>query len=309
VTHGSKVWAALVTVYVLWGSTYLGIAIAGETIPPFFAASTRFIAAGAIMAAVVRARGGSLAISRRALVSVVAVGCLLPGANGILFFAERNVPTGLASLLIAAVPLWMALFRVAMRERLSWQVLGGVALGFVGVAVLAQPSGGATAWGIGLCVLSSVMWATGSVISARATMPDDPFAATAYEMLAGGLVMLVPSIFTVHHFSPSAGSIGGWLYLVVFGSLVGYTAYAWLLQRAPLGLVSRYAYVNPVVAITLGVLFRGEHLSWRLLFGAAVVVVGVAAVVRRDPAAVPPPEETVALPDAAPPDTALRQTS
>jgi drug/metabolite transporter (DMT)-like permease len=161
------------------------------------------------------------------------------------------------------------------------------------VAVLAQPSGGATSWGIGLCVVSAVMWSIGSVLSARVTMPADPFAATAYEMLSGGLLMLPVSLFTVHHLSPSATSILGWAYIVTFGSVVGYTAYVWLLANAPLGMVSTYAYVNPVVAIILGVLFRDEHLTWRLLAGAVIVVVAVALVVRKDPPAGPHPEEGV----------------
>jgi drug/metabolite transporter (DMT)-like permease len=125
------------------------------------------------------------------------------------------------------------------------------------------------------------------------TMPDDPFAATAYEMLAGGLVMLPISVFTVHHFSPSAASIAGWVYLVTFGSIVGYTAYVWLLANAPLGMVSTYAYVNPVVAIVLGVLFRGEHLTILLLVGAAIIVVAVAIVVRQEPPLPKHAEETV----------------
>jgi drug/metabolite transporter (DMT)-like permease len=289
----AKVWTALVTVYVIWGSTYLGIAVAGETIPPLFAASTRFITAGALMAGVVLLRGGSLRVSRRALGSCVLIGILLPGANAVLFFAERNVPTGLASLIIASVPLWVVVFRLVGRERLPWPALAGVGVGFAGVAVLAQPSGGAKTSGIALCVLSAVMWSIGSVLSARVTMPADPFAATAYEMLAGGLVMLPFSLFTVHHFSPSTGSIVGWVYLVTFGSIVGYTAYVWLLANAPLGMVSTYAYVNPVVAIVLGVLFRGEHLTWRLLGGAAIVVVAVAAVVRQDAPAATQGEEGV----------------
>ena len=289
-TQGTRVWTALVVVYILWGSTYLGIAVAGETIPPLFAASTRFIAAGAIMAAVVRLRGGSLRVRRNELVSCVLVGCLLPGANAVLFFAERSVATGLASLIIASVPLWIVVFRLMGRERLGIPALVGVALGFAGVAILAHPSGNAKLWGLGLCVLSAVMWASGSFVSARAPMPADPFAATAYEMLAGGLVMFVPSLFTVHHFAPSAGSIGGWIYLVTFGSVVGYTAYVWLLAKAPIGLVATYAYVNPVVAITLGVLFRGEHLSWQLLLGAVVVIAAVALVVRQEPASVPAEE-------------------
>ncbi|MGZ4291965.1 MAG: EamA family transporter [Gaiellaceae bacterium] len=288
----TKVWTALVTVYVIWGSTYLGIYYAGRTIPPLFAASTRFIASGTIMALVVRMRGGSLQASRRAVLSCIVIGCLLPGANAILFYAERNVPTGLASLIIASVPLWVAVLRLT-RERLPWQVLAGVGLGFAGVGVLAQPSGGAKWWGVALCFCSAVMWATGSFLSARLEMPADPFAATSLEMLAGGFVMLPLSLFTVHHFSPSPGSIAGWVYLVCFGSVIGYTAYVWLLANAPLGMVSTYAYVNPVVAITLGVLFRGEHVTWRLLIGAVIVVVAVAAVVRREPAVAPPPEDAV----------------
>jgi drug/metabolite transporter (DMT)-like permease len=293
VTQNAKVWTALVTVYVIWGSTYLGIAVAGETIPPLFAASTRFIAAGTLMALIVRSRGGSLHVPRRAFASCVAIGILLPGANSVLFFAERNVPTGLASLIIASVPLWVAVLRLAGRERLPWQVLAGVGVGFAGVAVLAQPSGGARAWGIALCVLSALMWSSGSFLSARLPMPADPFAATTYEMLTGGILMFVPSLFTLHGFSPSLHSILGWIYLVVFGSIVGYTAYVWLLANAPLGLVSTYAFVNPVIAITLGVLFRGEHLTWRLLAGALVVVVAVAAVVRKEPPVAAQVEEAV----------------
>lgn len=288
-----KVWTALVTVYVIWGSTYLGIAYAGETIAPLFAASTRFIVAGLLMAGIVVLRGGRLGISRRALVSCIVIGALLPGANAVLFVAERNVPTGLASLIIASVPLWVVLLQLLGRERLPWPVLAGVGIGFAGVAILAHPSGGATYGGIALCVLSAVMWATGSFLSARLTMPEDPFAATAYQMLAGGLLLLPISLFTVHGFSPSTASILGWIYLVTFGSIVGYTAYTWLLQNAPLGLVSTYAYVNPVVAIMLGVLFRGEQLTWILLIGAAVVVAGVALVVRQEPPSATQREEGV----------------
>jgi drug/metabolite transporter (DMT)-like permease len=283
VSHRTKVWTALVTVYVIWGSTYLGIYYAGATIPPLFAASTRFMTAGALMAGVVLLRGGSLRISRAALRSVVLIGILLPGANAVLFFAERNVPTGLASLIIASVPLWLAVLRLSGRERLPWPVLAGVGVGFAGVAILAQPSGGAKSWGIALCVVSALMWSTGSFLSSRLTMPADAFAATSYEMFMGGLIMFPISLFTLHGLHPSTASIVGWLYLVTFGSIVGYTAYTWLLANAPLGMVSTYAYVNPVVAITLGVLFRGEHLTWRLLIGATIIVIAVATVVRREP--------------------------
>src|SRR4051794_7288818 len=237
-------------------------------------------------------RRGSLRAPRCEVLSAMLIGILLPGANSVLFFAERNVPTGLASLIIASVPLWVMVLRLGVgRERLPWQVLAGVGIGFAGVAVLAQPSGGATAYGIGLCVLSAVMWSTGSFLSSRLPMPDDPFAATAIEMLTGGFVMLPFGLLTVHDFSPSTASILGWIYLVIFGSIVGYTAYVWLLANAPLGLVSTYAYVNPVVAITLGVLFLGEHLTWRLLIGAVIVVVAVATVVRQEQVKRQVPEE------------------
>jgi drug/metabolite transporter (DMT)-like permease len=289
----SKAWVALWTVYIIWGSTYLAIAVTVETIHPMFAVSTRFILAGTIMALVVRWRGGTMRVSWPALGSCAVVGVLLPGANALLFYAEEDVPTGLASLLIASVPLWVVLLRLIGRERLGTAAMAGVGVGFAGVAILARPSGGATSTGIALCVLSAVMWAVGSVLSRRLPMPSDPFTATSYEMLAGGFIILPFGIATMGTFAPSTGSILGWLYLVTIGSVVGYTAYTWLLAHAPLGTVSTYAYVNPVVAIALGVAFRGEHLTGRILIGAAIVVAAVAAVVSREPATATEPEEGV----------------
>jgi drug/metabolite transporter (DMT)-like permease len=292
-THRAKVWTALATVYVIWGSTYLFIALAVKTLHPLFAASTRFLLAGTIMAGLVVLRGGTLRTSFRSLASCVFIGILLPGANAVLFYAERNVPIGLASLIIASVPLWVVVLRLVGRERLPLPVLIGVGVGFSGVAVLARPSGGATGWGIGLCVLSAGMWASGSVLSRRLPLPADPFLATAYEMLSGGLVMLPLGIATMGTFSPSAQSVLGWVYLVTIGSVVGYTAYVWLLANAPLSLVSTYAFMNPVVAISLGVLFQGEQLGVRLLVGAAIVVVAVAIVVTQEPPVATQREEGV----------------
>ena len=289
----TKTWVALWAVYVIWGSTYLGIAIAVETLPPLLAVSTRFILAGAIMAAFVCRRGGSMRTPLPSLASCVLIGCLLPGANAVLFFAERDVPTGLASLIIASVPLWVILLRLLGRERLPRAAMAAVGVGFAGVAVLLRPSGGATAVGVSLCVVSAVMWSVGSVLSRRLPMPRDPFAATSYEMLGGGIAMLPFGIAAAPGTHPSWQSLVAWAYLVVVGSVVGYTAYVWLLAHAPLGTVSTYAYVNPVVAIVLGVLFRGEHLTWQILFGAAVVVASVAVVVRREPPAATQPEEGV----------------
>ncbi|HEY3920526.1 MAG TPA: EamA family transporter [Gaiellaceae bacterium] len=286
-------WTALWAVYIIWGSTYLFIAITVETIPPLSAVSTRFIAAGMIMSAIVLRRGGSMRVTRREFAGCALVGCLLPGANAVLFFAEKTVPTGLASLLIASVPLWVVILRLWGRERLRPRTLIGVAVGFAGVAVLLRPSGGATIGGILLCVLSAVMWSVGSVASARLTMPRDSFTATAWEMLVGGFVMLPWGIVDGGGLSPSLGSSLSWVYLVTIGSVVGYTAYTWLLANAPLATVSTYAYVNPVVAILLGVLFRNEHLTVQILIGAAVVVAAVAVVVRQEPPAATAPEEGV----------------
>jgi drug/metabolite transporter (DMT)-like permease len=211
----------------------------------------------------------------------------------VLFYAEEDVPTGLASLLIASVPLWVVLLRLLWHERMPAAALAGVGVGFAGVAILLQPEGDATALGVGLCVLSAIMWSAGSFASARLTMPSNPFAATAWEMLAGGFMMLPLGLTQVGSASPSTSSVLAWLYLVTIGSVVGYTAYTWLLANAPLGLVSTYAYVNPVVAIVLGVLFRNEQITVRIAIGAAIVVASVAVVLRQEPPASAPIEENV----------------
>jgi drug/metabolite transporter (DMT)-like permease len=293
VSFRAKVWTALWAVYIIWGSTYLAIAVAGDTIAPLLAVSTRFVFAGSIMAAIVLWRGGSLRIGRRQLGWCIVIGCLLPGANAVLFFAEQEIPTGIASLIIASVPLLVVLLRLVSGEKLRGATLAGVGVGFIGVAILLRPSGAATWLGAGLCLLSAVMWSVGSFAAARVSMPADPFTSTTYEMLAGGLIMLPFALATTDSFSPSTGSIVAWIYLVAIGSVVGYSAYTWLLHHAPLGTVSTYAYVNPVVAIILGVLFRDESLTVQILVGAAIVVASVAVVVRQEPPAATQPEEGV----------------
>ena len=280
-----RAWGALWAVYLFWGSTYLGIKVAGDTIPAFTAVSWRFGIAGSLMAALVawRRGRGALRVTRKELACATLIGLLLPGANGILFVAERTVPTGVASLIIASVPLIVVLLRIAGGDRPPRLALAGVMIGFVGVSLLLHPEGGASWWGIGLTGLSALAWATGSYLSSRIPLPQDAFVATTYEMLAGGILLLPlglaqrpdPSAF-------SAASLLAFAYLVLVGSLVGFTAYVWLLQHAPLGTVSTYAYVNPVVAIALGVLFLDEQISWRIALGASIVLVSVAVVVRRE---------------------------
>jgi drug/metabolite transporter (DMT)-like permease len=281
-----KVWVALATVYVIWGSTYLGIELAGETIPPLFAVGVRFVSAAALMFAFTAWRQGrdALRVTRRELASCLLIGALLPGANAVLFIAERHVPTGLASLIIGAVPLWIVVLRTLTGDRPHAPALAGVVVGFGGLVLLVRPSGHAPLWSLLIVVCSSVMWATGSFLSGRLPMPRDSFAATSYEMLAGGLILLPIALATTHpHFGEFSGrSIFGFFYLVTFGSVIGYTAYVWLLDNAPIGKVATYAYVNPVVAIALGAIVLHETLTWSIAVGAVLVLACVALVVRTE---------------------------
>jgi drug/metabolite transporter (DMT)-like permease len=287
-SHAARVWIALMTVYLIWGSTYLGIELAGETIPPVFAVAVRFLAAAALMVGFTAWRHGSAAlrIDRREAAACVLIGALLPGANAVLFVAERHVPTGLAALIFGSVPLWIVLFRTLAGDRPPAAALAGVVVGFGGLVLLVRPSGGAPLWGLLLVVLAAAMWATGSFISRRLPLPADSFAATAYEMLAGGLLLLPIALATTHpHPSEFSGrSIFGFFYLVTFGSVVGYTAYVWLLDNAPIGRVATYAYVNPVVAIALGAIVLHESITWSIVVGATIVLACVALVVRRESA-------------------------
>jgi drug/metabolite transporter (DMT)-like permease len=299
VSSGTRLWVALATVYTIWGSTYLGIALAVETMPPLFAVSSRFLAAGLILAAIVALRGGlrALRIRRIELAAVTLVGVLFIGANALLFFAERTVPIGLASLVIASVPLWVAVFRIVAGDRPPTVVLASITAGFVGVAFLVRPSGDVASWGLVLVLLSAFAWSVGSFLSPRLPLPRDAFTATAYEMGIGGLVFFPlglaagpdPAEF-------SARSILGWAYLVIFGAVVGYTAYVWLLGHAPLSLVATYAYVNPVIAITLGALVLDESITVSIVIGATIVLTSVAVVVRREP----PMAEPAPIPGEAP---------
>jgi drug/metabolite transporter (DMT)-like permease len=290
VSHRAQVWVALWTVYIVWGSTYLGIELAGETIPGVFGAGVRFTLVGLIMFAIVVWRLGrdSLRISRAELASAALVGLLLPGANAVLFVTEQHVPIGLTSLIIASVPLWVLFLRLAVGERPDRVASLGLLVGFVGIVVLVQPGGSSgPLLYLLLTVVAAISWAVGSFLSPRLSVPRNALVATGYETLVGGLVLTVIGLATT---SPadldpatwSARSILGLVYLILVGSVVGYTAYAWLLANAPLGQVSTYAYVNPVVAIALGVVVLGEKLTWRVAIGALLILAAVAIVVRRE---------------------------
>lgn len=298
---GWLVWLALGTVYLLWGSTYLGIKVAVESLPPLIMSGVRFLTAGLIVLAILAVvRPATLRVTRQQLGTVAVVGVLLLlGGNGLVSIGEQQVASGLAALLIAAVPLWIVLLRAVSGDRPTVATLAGVAVGFVGVAVLLLGSPGARSGGVhsggghsdvrhaALVILASLSWAAGSYLGTRRPMPASPFAATAYEMVIGGAVMAMVGLLRGEASGLSLAQVSGrsWLalaYLGAFGSLVAFTAYVWLLGNAPVSQVSTYAYVNPAVAVVLGALILGEPITVAVLIGGAVILVAVAVVVAEE---------------------------
>jgi drug/metabolite transporter (DMT)-like permease len=286
------VWIALGIVYVAWGSTYLGIRVMDRTIPPFLGAGVRYVAAGAVMLAVLTAARRRLPrVNARELGSLVLVSVLLLAAgNGGVTFAERHVPSGLAALLVASVPLWILVIRLLAGERPRRATLGGLAIGFVGVGLLVLRGGAQQGVSVGhmlLVVGAAACWALGSWLSGRLPMPSDAIAGTAIEMLVGGAALLVISPLSGEHLRAltehaSADSLVAIVYLALFGSILALTAYVWLLQNAPISQVSTYAYVNPIVAVALGAIVLGEPITAVTLIGGAVIVAAVAVVIRSE---------------------------
>jgi drug/metabolite transporter (DMT)-like permease len=284
-----KVWTALWIVYIVWGSTYLGIALMVETMPPLLAAGTRFVTVGLILLPILAWRRGLSVLrpTRAELLAAGLVGLLLPGANAVISVAEKTVPSSLAALLIASIPLWVILLRAATGERVPLRSILAVLVGFGGLALLLNPEGDATLLGLLACVGAALMWATGSFASPRISLPRDPFVSTAWQSLLGGLIIVGAGLIAgeagdVHPGDWSGRSIFGLVYLITFGSLLAFTSYAWLLQNAPISKVSTYAYVNPVVAIALGALILDERITPITLLGAGIIVASVALVVRAE---------------------------
>jgi drug/metabolite transporter (DMT)-like permease len=294
--HGAPawlVWAALWTVYIVWGSTYLAIRVTVETLPPLLTGGVRFLVAGLIVYTVLALKRGwtGVRVTMPELLSSALVGgALLLGGNGLVVLAERDAPSSLAALIIASVPLWVVLFRYLASESVARATLAGVALGFGGVAILVLPGdrpGDATLASILLLVAAAAFWASGSFASTRLTLPRDPFTSTAVQMLLGGVWLVAAGLIrgegsNIDVASFSAASIWAFLYLVVFGSLLAFTAYVWLLQNAPISKVATYAYVNPVIAIVLGWVILSEQLTTNMLIGAAVIVASVAFIVTKE---------------------------
>jgi drug/metabolite transporter (DMT)-like permease len=285
---GPPLWVALATVYVVWGSTYLGIKVSVETMPPLLSAGFRFVTAGLILAGILAVLGRSLRVSRQEALAAAGLGVLLLTFGvGVVTVAETRIDSSVAAMIAGSVPLQVVLMRSVAGESVERTTRLAAAVGIVGLALIVVPGGsqgGSTAIGLLLMLGASIAWSTGSFVSRRLSLPADPFVSAVVQMLGGGL-MLVAAGTVLGEWRDAGdalapGPVAAWLYLVVAGSLVGFSAYAWLLRSAPISLVVTHQYVNPLVAIALGTAFLGERPSPAMLVGAAVVVAAVFATVR-----------------------------
>jgi drug/metabolite transporter (DMT)-like permease len=288
------IWLGLGILYAVWGSTYLAIAVAVDTIPPFLMAAMRFGLAGFVLLGWVALRqGGDFHLpSRREVRDTSIVGALLLGGGmGMVAWGEQTIPSGIAALLIALMPVWVAVLgRVFLGERLPRIAGIGIVVGFAGVAVLAGPtalgvSDALDAAGLAAIIVSPIAWSIGSLYATRrAVLPQLPLMATGTQMVAGAAVLAVMSVVTGEPgrfdvTSVSTESFVAFLYLTVIGSLLAFTTFGWMLRVAPLPLVATYAYVNPIVAVILGALILSEPIEPRTLVAGAIIVGAVALIV------------------------------
>lgn len=289
-TQGKLV-AAFAAVYLIWGSTYLAIRFAIDTMPPHLMAAARFLVAGGLLYAWARWRGAPRPTLANWRAAAVVGGFLLLGGNGAVVWAETRVPSGLTALLVAMVPIWMLVLEMIPRlggRKPRAAVAAGIVLGLGGLAVLVAPgrlAGRVDPLGAGILLFGCLSWAFGSLYSRRAALPKSGFLAAAMEMVAGGALLGVFGLATgqatqVDPSAISAQSLLSLAYLIVFGSLVGFTAYIWLLGKTTAARVSTYAYVNPVVAVLLGWAFAGEPMTLRTSIAAAVIIGAVALIIR-----------------------------
>ncbi|MFZ5856204.1 MAG: EamA family transporter [Chloroflexota bacterium] len=280
----TKIWIALLALYIVWGSTYLAIRFAVESIPPFFHAGIRFLVSGLILVIWQRAAGVSLP-TRKQWISLAVIGnLLLLGGNGLVAWAEQTIPSGIAALMIGSIPMFLVVteaFRPGGVKPNRWTFLG-LLIGFIGIFILIGPAeltGGSrlNSMGIGALLLACVFWSLGSVYSKHADLPKSSLMSTGGQMLMGSIGLFLVSV--------GSGELGGWevslvtaksawglIYLIFIGSLVGFVSYGWLLQNAPISLVATYAYVNPIVAVLLGNWLADESLEPRIWLAAAIIV-------------------------------------
>ncbi|MEP7088426.1 MAG: drug/metabolite exporter YedA [Gemmatimonadota bacterium] len=284
----SQILLAFAAVYIIWGSTYLAILFAIETLPPFLMLGTRFFVAGSVMYVWLRARGAPkpTTIHWR---SAAILGILMPVlGTGVVTWSEQLVPSGIASLLVAVVPLWIVLLQWVRPggQRPAVAVIAGVLIGLLGLYLLLDPGSDTQHGNLfaeGIVLLAALSWAIGSLYSKSAPMPKMQFVGTGMEMLVAGVVLIVGGLLTgeASHFSLAATSAKSWfalLYLITFGSIIAYTAYVWLLSTVAPTLVSTYAFVNPIVAVLLGWAFAHEPINTRTILAAGIIVGAVALI-------------------------------
>lgn len=293
VSSGPLLWVNLVIVWIVWGSTYIGIRLTAETIPPLVGMGTRFLAAFTLMAIITGlVRGWSaLRVTRRELSGALFMGVALLGVGlGTASLAQRYVPTGVMALIIASTPLTIVIWRLITGDRPVRLTLIGVAIGLGGIGFMLLPGGtdpvagddwDVVFWSV-LVLVSATIWATTSFFSSRLPKPRDSFALTTYELLIGGIALTIVGTVSGERidFSAISGrSWAGWIYLVTAGSVIAFSAFTWLINHAPISLASTYAYVNPAVAVSLGMLIYAEALTSDVIVGLTVVLTGVILVV------------------------------
>ena len=284
------VWIALLVVYVVWGSTYFGIKVAVDTIPPLLAAGSRFLTAALLLAAILARRGTSLRLSRREVGSSAIAGVLLLGLGvGLVHVAETRIDSSVAAMIAGTVPLQIIVLRLIAGENPARATRLSTLTGLFGLLLVVAPGlgAGSTALGLAVMISASMSWTLGSFLSKRLPLPRDPFVASVYEMGFGGVFLAVGAAVFGEYGEIGTGtfavdSVLAWLYLVVVGSLIGFSAYAWLLRAAPISLVVTHQYVNPLVAIALGMAFLGERPSPWSLAGAALVIGAVYVAIRAE---------------------------
>jgi drug/metabolite transporter (DMT)-like permease len=290
-----KFWiiVAFAALYLIWGSTYLGIRFAIETIPPFLMAGTRFLIAGLIMYAIAWSQGIGRSSWANWRTSLIIGACLLLGGNGGVTISEKYIDSGLAAVVVAVVPIYIVVigWATGMAPRPTPIVWLGLVGGFVGVGILFGPAlrfsssdGSHPAIGMSILLVSSFIWSAGSLYSRAAKHAASPFLTAAQQMICGGVLLLLTGVLTgeLRRFYPESMSIlsvASFAYLVIIGAVVGYTAYIWLLRHCDPAKVATYAYVNPIVAVLLGAVFAGETLSMRTLVAASLIIGSVALVI------------------------------
>jgi drug/metabolite transporter (DMT)-like permease len=281
----TKIWVALIALYIVWGSTYLGIKVAIETIPPFFHGFVRFLVSGLILVIWQRLAGQEMPTRKQWISAAIIGNLLLLGGNGLVSWAEQFIPSGIAALIIGSMPMFLVIAE-SIRPggtKPNWQTIVGLLVGFVGIFILVGPaelSGSDSKLdplGVVALIAACILWASGSSYSKTAALPKAALMSTGAQMLMGSIGLLVISFFTgeLHGWNPaevSVRSIYGLIYLITIGSIIGFGSFTWLLQNAPISLVATYAYVNPIVAVLLGFWLGGEKLEPRIWIATAIII-------------------------------------